>query len=79
MVLQSLSTDRLLSEPYLDHVSQEGAFAASEPIEPWLIGHNSQYAFSRGRRDGERGFLGSGTQHIAPVLSHTLFPASLAV
>lgn len=57
LVLESSSTDRLLSEPHLDHIIQEGAFAASEPMEPWLIGHNSQYAFSRGRRDGEQGSL----------------------
>lgn len=38
--LESPSTDRLLSEPHLDHVSQERALAASEPMEPWLIGHN---------------------------------------
>lgn len=63
LVLESPSTDRLLSEPHLDHISQEGAFAASEPMKPWLIGHSSQHAFSRGRRDGEQGSLGSGTQH----------------
>lgn len=33
--LESPSTDRLLSEPHLDHVSQERLTAS------WLIGHNS--------------------------------------
>lgn len=79
LVLESQSTDRLLSEPHLDHISQEGAFAASEPTEPQLIGHNSQCAFSRVRRDAEQGSLGLSTQHIASVLSCTLSPVSLAV
>ena len=79
LVLESLSTDRHLSEPHLDHVRQEGAFAASEPIEPWLIGHNSQYAFPRGRQGGEHASLGSGTLYTPYVLSCTLSPASLAV
>lgn len=79
LVLESPSTDRLLSEPHLDHVSQEGAFVASEAIKPWLIGHKSQYASPRGRPDGEHAFLGSGTPHTAYVLSCTLSPASPAV
>lgn len=63
LVLESLAIARFLREPHPDHVSQEGAFAASESIEPLHIVNSSMETFPKRQRGGEQASLDSGTQH----------------